>query len=316
MLIDVISPAGSHTDLVRFDKACACLQGLGYQLNILAAREAWQRFGGDDEARLAMIHAAARSPSDAVMLSRGGYGLSRLIDRLDWALIAGSIARGKKWLGFSDFTIFQSALFAKTGARTFAGPVVTEDFGGEALNELMLVSFQALLRGVTPVVQWELDADLKRKPRSQEALTKLQSKPRSGGLWGGNLTMIGNLVGTPYFPSDPRLSLLWLEDIAEHPYRIERLLHQLFFAGVMQRQKAILFGSFNHWKPAPHDQGYGWDAMLDYFRVRLQSAYGDAAPLLIEGLPFGHQALKTVLEYGRSYRLSCDATSTLSLEPL
>jgi muramoyltetrapeptide carboxypeptidase len=319
MLIDIISPAGAHTDLPRFDKACACLRGLGYDLNVMAPREGWQRFGGDDEARLESIHRAARSSSEAVMLTRGGYGLSRLMDRIDWALVAASVAGGKKWIGFSDFSIFQSALFAKTGAHSFAGPSVTEDFGGEALNELMLISFKALLRGVTPVVQWNAAAPASLDaPDAQGMLDRKQAlpKPLTAVLWGGNLAMIGNLVGTPYLPSDPKLGLLWLEDIAEHPYRVERLLHQLFYAGVLQRQKAILFGSFSHWKPAPHDHGYGWDAMLDYFRDRLQKACGDAAPVLVEGLPFGHQALKTILEYGRRYRLSLDEAATYSLEPL
>jgi muramoyltetrapeptide carboxypeptidase len=315
MLIDIISPAGSHTDLPRFDQACACLQRLGYELNVLAIREAWQRFGGDDQARLAMIHEAARSPAEAVLLSRGGYGLSRLIDRIDWPLIAASIARGKKWIGFSDFTIFQSALFARTGARTFAGPLVTDDFGADVLNELMLASFQTLLRGATPVVKWAPGSGVQRSAYNLEVAQRLLKLPLSGSLWGGNLSMIGNLVGTPYLPTAPELSLLWLEDIAEHPYRVERLLHQLFFAGVLQKQKAILFGSFNHWKPAPHDQGYGWEAMLAYFCERLNAAYGDAAPLIIEGLPFGHQAVKTVLEYGRPYRLSSGATGTFCLEP-
>ena len=316
MLIDIISPAGAHTDLARFDKACACLRALGHELNVLAPREGWQRFGGDDAARLNMIHAAARSPAQAVMLTRGGYGLSRLLDRIDWALIAASAARGKKWIGFSDFTIFQAALFARTGARTFAGPTVTEDFGGESLHELMLVSFQALLRGVTPVVQWDSSGRLSESAHLMHDQARLQRQALTGALWGGNLAMIGNLIGTPYLPLQPELKLLWLEDIAEHPYRVERLLHQLFFAGVLQRQKAIIFGSFNHWKPAPHDLGYGWSAMLEYFQDRLRKAYGEEAPVLVEGLPFGHQALKTILEFGRPYRLSCDAASVFSLEPL
>jgi muramoyltetrapeptide carboxypeptidase len=308
MLIDIISPAGSHTDLPRFDKACDCLRSLGYELNVRASRDGWQRFGGDDQCRLDMIHDAARGPAQAVMLSRGGYGLSRLLDRIDWTLIAQAIARGQIWLGYSDFTIFQSALFARTGAKSFAGPLVSDDFGAEPLNEVMKISFEALLRGVTPVVQWEPEAI------SGELATRLQGRSLQASLWGGNLSMIGNLIGTPYLPQAVQLGLLWLEDIAEHPYRVERLLHQLFYAGVLQRQKAIIFGGFNHWKPAPHDQGYGWEAMLAYFRERLDRAYGGAAPLLVEGLPFGHQPVKTVLEYGRSYRLSLEGR-TLSLMP-
>jgi muramoyltetrapeptide carboxypeptidase len=309
MLIDIISPAGVTTDWVRLDRACERLSSLGYQLNCRAPRQGWQRFGGDDDARLEMIHAAARGPADAVMLTRGGYGLSRLLDRIDWALIAQAIARGQRWIGFSDFTIFQSALFAKTGATSFSGPLLIDDFGGDELNDLMRMSFQALLRGAVPVVQWDADG-VREGP-----LACLQSQSVQGGLWGGNLTMVGNLVGTEYFPDRANLTLLWLEDVAEHPYRVERLLHQLFYADVLRRQRAVVFGSFNQWKPAPHDDGYGWDAMLDYFELKLRMAYGHEAPMLIEGLPFGHQPVKTVLEYGRPYRLSADR-SLMTLQPL
>ncbi len=310
MLIDIISPSGAFldpADLCKFDGACERLRSLGYELRIQASRQAWQRFGGDDAARLAMIHGAATGPADAVMLTRGGYGLSRLLDRIDWSSIEAAIDRGQIWLGFSDFTAFQAALYAHGRRRSFAGPTVTADFGAESLNPLMVAGFQALLRGVTPIVQWDVGTPpmgAKTRPRFSV----------EGRLWGGNLSMLCSLIGTPYFPA-MRNSILWLEDVAEHPYRVERMLHQLFFSGVLKEQSALVFGEFNQWKPAAHDHGFGWDAMIEYFQKRLHSAYGEDAPVIVQGLPFGHQAEKAILEFGRKYRLLM-ADDLFSLLPL
>lgn len=311
MLIDIISPSGAFldlTDLCKFDGACERLRSLGYELRIQAPREGWQRFGGDDASRLAMIHSAAQGPANAVMLTRGGYGLSRLLDRIDWSLIEAAIDRGQIWLGFSDFTAFQAALYARGQRRSFAGPTVTVDFGGDSLNPLMIAGFQALLRGVTPIVQWDA-------PFSIPGVTPSAPFSLEGRLWGGNLSMLCSLIGTPYFPAMGSSSILWLEDVAEHPYRVERMLHQLFFSGALKAQKAIVFGQFNQWKPAAHDQGFGWDAMIEYFQTRLRSAYGEQAPIIVQGLPFGHQAEKAILEFGRPYRL-LKADELYSLLPL
>ena len=303
MLIDIISPSGSHLDLPGFDKACERLQSLGYALHVRAPREPWQRFGGNDEARLAMIHDAAKGPANVVMLTRGGYGLSRLLDRIDWSLIASAVARGQKWMGYSDFTTFQCALLAKTGAHSFTGPTVTSDFSPDELDVLTLMSFQAGLRGAVPLVQW--DMPLQTPLAAVDSLTR---HPVRGLLWGGNATMIANLVGTPYLPQLAKPGILWLEEVGDHPYRVERLLHQLFFAGILQKQVALLFGSVTQWKPAPHDNGYNWEAVLHYWRERLPQL------LMLDGLPFGHQPTKTVLEFGRPYRLSVSGQS-LSLLP-
>lgn len=305
MLIDIISPAGAHLDLAAFDRACDHLRQRGHVLNIRAPREGWQRFGGDDATRLAMIHEAASGAAEVVMLTRGGYGVSRLLDRIDWPLVARAVNRGQRWIGYSDFTAFQAALFAQTGARSFAGPTVSADFSAQPLNVLMQASFEALLRGVTSMVQWQLP---------DGALAPVSAGHCRGPLWGGNLSMLCSVVGTPYLPTFEAPGLLWIEDVSEHPYRVERMLHQLFHAGVLARQKALIFGSFNQWKPASHDNGYGWEAMMRYWRERLRNALGDAAPVLLEGLPFGHQPDKVVLEFGRPYRLSWQATE-ISLIP-
>lgn len=109
-------------------------------------------------------------------------------------------------------------------------------------------------------------------------------------MWGGNLSMLTSLLGTPYFP-DVKGGILFLEDVAEHPYRIERMLTQLLHAGVLGRQKAIILGQFTEYKLVPHDRGYKLQTVVNWLRQQLK------IPVLTN-LPYGHVATKVVLPVG------------------
>lgn len=286
--IAVIAPSGAHLSLPAFEAALARLRALGHELRYEAPAAPWLRFADTDEGRLAQIERVARMTDiDAVMIVRGGYGLSRLLDRIDWPLVAASVARGVRWIGYSDFTAFQLALLARTGARSFAGPALAADFGAAQPDPFMLAQCQALLAGHAPEVEWVAEHDDGCVPAGEGV---------DGVLWGGNLSLVAALVGTPYLPQVDG-GLLFIEDVAEHPYRIERMLHQLLHAGVLARQRALLLGGFTEWKPAPHDNGFDLHAVVDYFRERLPDV-----PIVC-GLPFGHVPRKAVLEVGGRYRL-------------
>ena len=116
-----------------------------------------------------------------------------------------------------------------------------------------------------------------------------------GILWGGNLTVLAGLVGTPYLPSQEQTQdgILFLEDVNEHPYRLERMLMQLLDAGVLQNQSAILMGGFSAYRLYDHDRGYSLEKALEAARKRLPNN----TPILT-GLPFGHQANKLTLPVG------------------
>jgi len=291
--IEVIAPSGAHLSLDAFDAAVAALRARGHSVRCDVPREAWQRFSDTDDARLAQIHRAARATDiDAVMIARGGYGVSRLLDRIDWGLVAASATRGVRWIGYSDFTAFQLALLARTGAPTFAGPGVSGDFGAAQPDEFMLGHFDALMAGRLLPVKWT---------EAHPATALAGAAPIDGTLWGGNLSLVAGAVGTPWLPVVED-GLLFLEDVSEHPYRVERMLHQLLYAGVLARQRAIVLGAFTDWKPAPHDNGYDLATVVEYFRSRL------SVPI-VTGLPFGHVARKAVLGVGLRYRLSLEADS-------
>ncbi len=289
--IEVIAPSGAHLSLDAFDAAVAALRARGHSVRCDVPREAWQRFSDTDDARLGQIHRAARSTDiDAVMIARGGYGLSRLLDRIDWALVAASATRGVRWIGYSDFTAFQLALLARTGAPSFAGPGVSGDFGAARPDDFMLAHFDALMSGHLLPVQW-----VEQHPAS----VRCPAEAIEGTTWGGNLSLVAGAVGTPWLPAVED-GLLFLEDVSEHPYRIERMLHQLLYAGVLASQRAIVLGAFTDWKAAPHDNGYDFASVVEYFRSRV------SVPI-VTGLPFGHIGRKAVLGVGLRYRLSLEA---------
>jgi muramoyltetrapeptide carboxypeptidase len=231
-----------------------------------------QRFAATDDERLAAVLRMASDPQVGLAITlRGGYGWTRLLPRLDFNAIADA---GKQWLGYSDFTAFQLAALAKADLVTFAGPVVS-DFGAASPSAFTFDHCFRLLDETRHEVTCTLDGpDL--------ACT--------GTLWGGNLAMVAHLCGTPYFPHVDG-GLLFLEDVGETPYRIERMLYQLHHAGVLARQQAILLGHFTEYALSDNDGGYDLATAV----AHLRSA---CATPVFTGLPFGHVPDKLTLPVG------------------
>ena len=121
---------------------------------------------------------------------------------------------------------------------------------------------------------------------------------KNATLWGGNLTVLTSLLGTPYFP-EVKGGLLFLEDVGEHPYRIERMLTQLLHSGVLARQKAVIFGQFTDYKLVPHDRGFKLASVVDWLRHQVK------VPVLTN-LPYGHVATKVLLPVGAMCELAVE----------
>ena len=284
--IDVIAPSGSLQSGDELDRGLSQLRALGCEVRNRIECQPWLRFAGTDEARLAQIHDAARQSPDLVMIARGGYGLSRLLDRIDWPLVSESIRRGTRWMGFSDFTAFQLALLAETGDSSWAGFAVCGDFGVPEVDAATLACFSSWLQdGAPPEVAWSLPVSDQQMP----------IEPVEGILWGGNLAMIASLVGTRWLPRIDD-GLLFVEDVGEHPYRVERMLLQLLHSGVLARQRALLLGEFTGWRAAPHDNGFDIEMVAGFMGSR-------AGIPVIRGLPFGHVRARALLGVGLRYRL-------------
>jgi muramoyltetrapeptide carboxypeptidase len=247
------------------------------------------RFAGDDETRLNAIARAAASGANIAMISRGGYGLTRLLRQLPFKAIAKSIDNGTQYVGLSDFTAFQLAVYAKTQRITWQGPALGEDFGPEhEPDDIMQACFDDLCLEQGEGTGWRMPVDAIQKT----------VKVNNAVLWGGNLAVLTSLLGTPYFPLVKK-GVLFLEDVGEHPYKIERMLTQLFNAGVLQNQKAIVFGQFTSYKLISHDKGFKLKTVIDRLRSQLK------IPVLT-GMPFGHVPTKVLLPIGAKVDLATE----------
>ncbi len=300
--IYIYSPSGAVRDMAAFKRGVSRLQSLGHEVEIdEAALACVQRFAGDDVTRLAAIHRAAASGADVALISRGGYGLSRLLPDIKYKKVAKAIGKGMRFVGLSDFTAFQMALLAKTNAITWAGPALGEGFGaggepGLMPDEIMEACFDDLLCGQGEGCGWR--QPLAKTNNAIEIGSSSAYSEKAGGdffienavLWGGNLTMLTTLLGTPYFPKI-KDGILFLEDVAEHPYRIERCLTQLLYSGVLARQKAILLGQFTDYKLTPHDRGFKLQTVIDWLRCHAKIP-------VVTNLPFGHVQTKVLLPVG------------------
>lgn len=288
--VAIVAPSGYAPDDGEVARAISRLEACGCRVrNYYDTAAKYQRFGGSDAARAAQLHAAAADPEAQMVLAlRGGYGMSRILPLLDLPALAAS---GKLFVGHSDFTALHMALLAQGGAISFAGPMVCIDFSRAETSDFTLRHFWQCVSAPTHSVQFEA--------RGNPQLDV------SGILWGGNLTMLTHLIGTPYLPFVEG-GILFLEDVNEHPYRIERMLLQMLHAGLL-RQKAIVLGDFSGYSLNAYDNGYDFDAMLAYLRQTL------AVPVLT-GLPFGHMRDKVTLAVGCQARLqSQGSTCTLTM---
>jgi len=271
----LFAPAGAVGDADALARAAEFLLARGHRVVVDAgACLRHQRFAGTDDERLAAIaRMAGRGDVDVAVAIRGGYGLSRLVGRIDFAALARSRTR---WLGHSDFTVFQLAALARAGLVTFAGPMAAFDFGARVPSEFTWEHCTGMLAAHEYGVSLALDGP--------------SGAVVEGTLWGGNLTLVAHLVGTPFLPACDG-GILFLEDTAEHPYRVERMLYQLHHAGVLARQKAVLLGAFTDYALHAHDDGYDFAAVVAHARQRF------GVPLWT-GLPFGHVRDKLTLPVG------------------
>ncbi|MFZ6693223.1 LD-carboxypeptidase [Undibacterium sp. SXout20W] len=262
--IAIVAPSGAPLDEDAVLRGLAFLRQLGHQVHsYYQPEEKFQRFAASDQLRVAHFHAAAANPDvDVVIALRGSYGLSRLMPYLDLDLLAQS---GKIFVGYSDFTLMHQAMLAR-GVKSVAGPMLGDFSHIDGVSDYTLQQFSTCLSGNAHRVEF----------MSQGA----PDMQLNGRLWGGNLAMLVHTLGTPYWTQIDD-GILFLEDIGEHPYRVERMLLQLHFAGVLDKQKAIILGDFSGYRLAPHDNGYDFAEMLKYVRSILR------IPVL-SGLPFGH----------------------------
>ncbi|MGN6479981.1 LD-carboxypeptidase [Luteibacter sp.] len=284
--IQLIAPAGYPHNPEAMRIGVERLEAAGHRVHgkdVLKRREL--RFAGSDAERAADLNALA-DPSkplpDIVLSIRGGYGAHPVLPLLDYDRLRARLGGAPVALvGHSDFTALQCALFARSGVATLGGPMLGPDFGSQPLDPLTWDSFWQTVGSGGGEAAWDA-------PGARDLEVE-------GTVWGGNLAMLSSLVGSDFFPRIEG-GILFVEDIAEPPYRVERMLYHLLHAGVLGRQKALVIGDFTSCRVAEYDNGY--DLSVAFERI------GAAAGIpLVQGLPFGHGPAKFTLPFGIAGRL-------------
>ncbi len=309
MLMHLIAPSGATIDSRRPVSGIKWLNQQGVDVrNTECILRMHERFSGSDEERLKELNQLPSLPRESIaMATRGGYGLHRILKDIEWNAISSAINNGLQICGHSDFTAFHLALLARTNSISLAGPMLNFDFGnvddaGEMISpsEFMWINFQDAVK------KRALDCSVSCQ---QDFLgMKGSSHSATGMLWGGNLTVLTSLMSTAYFPSHSQYQggILFLEDVNEHPYRIERMLMQLLEAGILGSQNAILLGNFSGFRLYENDNGYNLLSAFEAIRKRLP----DDLPILT-GLPFGHCLDKITIPVGANATLQCNENGFL-----
>ncbi|MFC4764160.1 muramoyltetrapeptide carboxypeptidase [Dyella koreensis] len=293
--ICLIAPSGYPHDRPAVTRGVARLRAAGCTVDGLEVLDrAELRYAGADPERVADINALATAEvlPDIALAIRGGYGATRLLEHLHYDALRERLAGTSTLLvGHSDFTALQLALYKRAGLTTFGGPMLGPDFGAAEPSAFTWQHFWQTLTAPQASGNWQTPGDAELDVE--------------GPLWGGNLAVLCSLIGTPYFPAIEG-GILFVEDVGEPPFRIERLLYQLHLSGVLDRQRALVLGDFSQCRPSAYDNGYDLDSGF------AQISRLTRVPL-VHGMPFGHEPDKLTLPFGVPARLRVtEGQATLS----
>jgi muramoyltetrapeptide carboxypeptidase len=295
-LIGVVSPASTIADPTRIEKGVSYLEKMGYRTCV--GEHVLKTYGylaGTDEERAGDLHAMFRNREvKAIMCIRGGYGTPRLLSLINYPLVG---RNPKIFVGYSDITSLQLALLKKCGLVTFQGPMVGVDMP-DVMDGLTEGNFWQLLTSPTKAGSV--------LPAGEPVNTMREGKA-TGTLVGGNLAHFVASLGTPYMPQ-LKGALIFLEDIGEEPYRVDRMLSQLRHASILRKAAGILAGQFTHC--TPKDASAPSLSLDDVFREIAALA---PTPFM-SNLPFGHEARKMTMPIGIRARMNASQHTLEFLE--
>lgn len=301
-MVGLIEPAGFTDDAFDLALVMETIRAMG--LVPKPAAHLAQRHGylaGRDADRAADVNAMfADRQVKAVFAVRGGWGCARILPFLDFATIR---ANPKLLVGFSDITALHLAFAAKAGFTTIHGPNAASSWGKFSWDAFRAVAFD----GATPTFASPVGVEDRLVQRTGRIRTFGPGKA-TGRLIGGNLTVLAALMGTPWLP-DFTGAILFVEDIGEQPYRIDRMLTQLALAGILGRLAGVMFGQCTDCGPS--GASYGGFTLSEVLQQHL-------APLGIpafQGAPFGHVANQISLPVGIRAEMDADAGTIRLLEP-
>ncbi|MEP7132410.1 MAG: LD-carboxypeptidase [Acidobacteriota bacterium] len=299
--VGLVSPSSYIFDLWKIDNAVARLEALGLKSKISSHAKARHGYmAGTVQERVDDLHAMFSDPSvAAVFCLGGGYGTERLLDSIDYALIR---KNPKILLGYSDITGLHLAINRKAGVVTFHGPV--------AMSSLPAFTLESLKKAIfVPEPIGELGNPLEKDPLSPEfpRHTVAPGKAR-GRIIGGNLTLISTTMGTPY-EIDTRGKILFIEDVGEAPYRVDRMLVQLKLAGKLQEVAGIVWGTCTECTVS----NSSFEVNLSISDL-VDEILGDLGKPVLAGLVFGHTKEKLTIPIGVMAEMDAGAKAVSIVE--
>ena len=299
--VALVAPAGpllERDDLTRAQELC---RALGYEP--VLGTNAYSRHGylaGTDDQRLSDLNGVLQDQRlDAIWCIRGGYGALRLLDRVDYE----AMARWPKALvGFSDITALLNAITRITGVVTYHGPVARAPMPPFSRRHFERVLVSSEVPGRLDLLAPPADVLVPQEHR----IVTLVGGTAEGPLAGGNLSLLQCLIGTPYFPDLSR-AILFLEDVDEDLYKVDRMLAHLRLVGALEKLAGVAVGRFTELDRASRDGALGFDEVLATYLQPLDIP-------VAYGFPIGHIDSQWTLPLGIRARLNADAGELELLE--
>lgn len=295
--IGIISPASSPDDLSRIDKGVAYFERLGYRVEVGKNVGRYSGFlAGTDEERLEDLHEMFSNKNiRAIICVRGGYGSPRLLDKIDFQLIR---KNPKIFVGYSDITALQLAFYRKANLVTFAGPMLAVDFHSE-INRYTEENFWRTITSTKKMEKVIL-------PEGENLIPFLKGKGE-GEIVGGNLSLVISLLGTSFLPK-MKNKILFLEDVDEAPYRVDRMLNQLTLAGTLEKLSGIILGEFTSCEEKDVEK-----KTLTLDEV-FQNYLGDLPYPVMKNFPHGHRKANYTIPFGIKTKINADKNYVEFLE--
>ena len=266
------------------------------------------RFAGTDSQRASDLQNIATGAIEAPKLLlgvRGGYGAMRLLPLIDWQTLGRIMQeRGTILAGFSDVTAIQCALLAQGDMSSLAAPMLYSEFGKNKPDQVSCRQF------VEALTDPKLTIDVTNAALTSEKLPTVlatsATQTITGTIWGGNLSVVSALAGSPYLPRI-KGGIVFLEDVGEQTYRIERMLYDLYLAGVFKDQQAIVFGAITGTGEDSYDARYD-------ISIVIQNLHELTGLPIYNGMRFGHIAQKQSFPLGATCEISVNTTSGYQLK--
>ncbi len=266
------------------------------------------RFAGTDSQRASDLQNIATGAIEAPKLLlgvRGGYGAMRLLPLIDWQTLGRIMQeRGTILAGFSDVTAIQCALLAQGDMSSLAAPMLYSEFGKNKPDQVSCRQFVEAL--TDPKLTIDVTSAAITSEKLPTVLATSATQTITGTIWGGNLSVVSALAGSPYLPRI-KGGIVFLEDVGEQTYRIERMLYDLYLAGVFKDQQAIVFGSITGTGEDSYDARYD-------ISIVIQNLHELTGLPIYNGMRFGHIAQKQSFPLGATCEISVNTTGGYQLK--